>query len=263
MKKIGVLKITKKIIKWFIPAVVIRFYDRLIMEARYRQGNKRADQQFANKSPKEVFTTIYKEKLWGVYGSDEFYSGSGSHDEERVNTYVGAVRTFLERLPSKPNVVDLGCGDFNVGKRIRGACHQYVACDVVDALIERNKVAYKELDVDFRCIDICADDLPCGDLAFIRQVLQHLSNQQILDVVSKLSIYKYLIVSEGVPVQKDFIANQDKPIGDGIRFKRSRKVNSGVVLTLPPFNLVHRTEFVLCEALEGEAVIRTTVYELQ
>ena len=262
MEKIGVYKRTKKIIKWFIPEAMIRFYDRLIMEARYRQGNKRADRQFANKSPKEVFTTIYKEKLWGSYGLDDFYSGSGSHDEERVSIYVSAVRTFLEGLPSKPNVVDLGCGDFNVGKRIREACNQYVACDVVDALIERNKVTYKELDVDFRCMDICADRLPRGDVAFVRQVLQHLTNQQILDVVRKISIYKYLIVSEGVPVQKDFVANQDKPIGDGVRFKRSRKVNSGVVLTLPPFNLVHRTEFVLCEAFEGEAVIRTTVYEL-
>ena len=171
--------------------------------------------------------------------------------------------SFLSSLPSKPNVVDLGCGDFNVGKELRAACDGYIACDVVDLLIERNKVLFNGLGVDFRSIDICEDELPSGEIAFVRQVLQHLNNEQIARVLEKVQIYKYLIISEGLPKRKNFVANQDKPIGDGIRFKRSRKQNSGVVLHLPPFSLAYISKSVLCEAMEGDAVIRTTVYKLQ
>ncbi|MDA1330214.1 MAG: class I SAM-dependent methyltransferase [Chloroflexi bacterium] len=174
---------------------------------------------------------------------------------------MNAIQSFLGNLSYKPNAVDLGCGDFNVGMKIRGMCNQYVACDVVDALIERNKAVHKGANVDFRCLDMCEDALPSGDIVFVRQVFQHLTNRQILSVVNKLSMYKFLILTEGLPARKDFVANGDKPIGDGIRFQR--KVSSGVVLTLPPFNLVHKYETVLCEVPCGEAVIRTTAYQLQ
>lgn len=169
---------------------------------------------------------------------------------------------FLHGLHHKPDVVDLGCGDFNVGRHIRSACNQYVACDVVDSLIERNKRVFSESGVDFRCLDACEDPLPAGEVVFIRQVLQHLTNEQIQKVLGKLADYKYLVISEGVP-RKEFTPNQDKPIGDGIRFKRSRKLNSGVVPTAPPFNLRPIAESVLCEALEGEAVIRTIAYQMK
>ena len=234
--------------------------ERAIRKAN-REFNRNSDLQFANKSPKEVFTAIYENKLWGQDESSEFYSGSGSHDDETVRSYVHAIQSFLAALPYTPDAVDLGCGDFFIGSQIRGMCKQYIACDVVAPLIERNRIVHETLNVDFRCLDMCEDPLPAGDVVFVRQVFQHLSNQQVLSVVQKLAQYKVAIITEGLPARKDFVANEDKPIGDGVRFQR--EVSSGIVVTLPPFNLAHRAAVVLCEVPCGDAVIRTIAYHLQ
>jgi len=258
---VNATKKIKTIVKFFIPEFILKFREEYKMKQGARKLNEISDAQFANKSPAEVFTIIYENKLWGKDKPFDFYSGSGSHDDIYVNPYVTAVQALLKTLPHKPDVVDLGCGDFNIGTKLRRLGNRYIACDVVASLIERNKAAFKDLDVDFRCLDICADPLPPGEVVFIRQVLQHLSNRQILDVVKKLSAYKFLILTEGLPAKRNFAANEDKPIGDGVRFQRGS--SSGVVLTLPPFNLAPASEAVICEIPCGEAVIRTIAYQLK
>jgi hypothetical protein len=144
---------------------------------------------------------------------------------------------------NRPNVVDLGCGDFHIGAQIRGLCGAYAACDIVD----------------FSVIDLTTDILPGGDIVFIRQVLQHLSNDQIIKALPRIaSTYKYLILTEHLPAAKTFIANLDKPTGPDNRLGQ----NSGIVLTKPPFNLAVKEEKVICETMEGGGVIRTWLYRL-
>jgi len=158
--------------------------------------------------------------------------------------------------------VDLGCGDFNVGGQLRPYCGSYVACDVVPALIRRNNDKFAGTKVDFRCIDIVEDDLPQGDIVFLRQVLQHLGNTQILRVVRKLYQYKFLVLTEHIPTSPAFLPNRDKATGGGIRLKQG----SGVVLTEFPFLLRVKSESVICTTNESFAqypgLIRTTLYEL-
>ena len=48
-------------------------------------------------------------------------------------------KTFLLSLPKKPDVVDLGCGDFVIGSKLRKFCNKYIAVDIVDELINFNK----------------------------------------------------------------------------------------------------------------------------
>ena len=110
----------------------------------------------------------------------KFYSGPGSHFPELVDNYISGVKKFLTSLPKKPNVVDLGCGDFSIGSKIRKLCDNYIAVDIFDELINFNKKKYADLNVDFRILDITCDELPSGDICFIRQVLQHLSNESII-----------------------------------------------------------------------------------
>ena len=81
-------------------------------------------------------------------------------------------------------------------EQIRANCSNYVACDVVPDLIARNKQVFKELNVDFRVLDMSGEALPDGDIVFIRQVLQHLSNEHIGNVVNKIYQFKYLILTE-------------------------------------------------------------------
>ena len=175
-----------------------------------------------------------------------------------VAGYVNAVSEFLRGL-GKPDVVDLGCGDFKVGSQIRPLCGRYTACDVVPELIDFNRGAYEQLDVDFRVLDITADALPEGDVVFVRQVFQHLSNAAIAKAMAKIvAHYKYLVLTEHVPALAGFVPNVDIATGAGTRLQ----IGSGVVLTSPPFNLHAAAERTLSESPQFGDVIRIVVYTL-
>ena len=229
-----------------------------LSEFRFRRVNQRADAAFNGENAAEVFSSIYKNAIWGRMPETTFYSGGGSHEPSLVEPYVAAVTRFLSSLPSPPTVVDVGCGDFNVGSRIRSACGIYIACDVVPELIDHNRAKFADLDVDFRCIDASSDDLPDADVIFLRQVLQHLSNAQIIKVVQKLTKYRFLILTEGLPLRPRFKPNAEKRTGPGIRIASG----SGIVITAPPFSLPVVAEHEICSIAIPAASVRTMVYQL-
>lgn len=206
---------------------------------------------------KKAMEQIYDLNLWGTNGED-FYSGEGSHEETLVNSYVEKVRLFLASFSEKLTVCDLGCGDFNVGKELVSYAKQYIAVDIVPDLIERNKQTFLAENLAFQCLDLAKDELPMGDCALVRQVLQHLSNAEVLQIVRKLEKYKYVILTEHIPVG-DFIPNKDIISGQGIRLKK----NSGIDLLEAPFNFKVKkaTELVSVTPKNGKGVIVTTVYE--
>ena len=236
------------------------------LEARQAQQAHQAREErlFQGLDTQGIFTKIYAERLWGHPGpggpvEHRFWSGTGSHVDAIVRPYVNAVTAFLSALGGKPDVVDLGCGDFAVGAQLRPHCAGYVACDIVAPLIEHNRERFRSLEVDFRLLNIATDALPQGDVAMVRQVLQHLSNDEIRRVARQLEQrYKYLVLTEHLPSKPDFPPNLDKPTGRDIRMT----LGSGIVLTAAPFNLRPVDECVLCEAAEAGGVIRTTLYQL-
>lgn len=180
---------------------------------------------------KAVMEQIYSNKLWGDNNTD-FYSGIGSHNFELINPYINSLVSFLNSFTIPPVVCDLGCGDFNVGKELVKYTQRYIAIDIVADLIAHNKKKFKDEQLEFHCMDIALDILPKGDVAIIRQVLQHLSNTEVLGVVGKLKEYKYIILTEHLP-EGDFEANKEIISGQGTRLKKQ----SGLNLLLPPFNL--------------------------
>jgi SAM-dependent methyltransferase len=218
----------------------------------------RIDARFAHQTPAEVFSAVYRERLWSGDDSLDYSSGTGSHREKIVAPYADAVREFLSGLPGEPDIVDLGCGDFTVGSRLRDTAGRYIACDVVAALIERNRQLFASLSVDFRCLDIVADPLPEGDVVFLRQVLQHLSNAQVDAVLGKLSAYRWAVVTEHVPKKQNFRANVDKPVGPGTRLRSG----SGIVITRAPFHFAVREERTLCAIEDDVGLIHTVAYRL-
>ena len=185
---------------------------------------------------KDAMDQVYKLKLWGS-NSSEFYSGEGSHLPEIINQYITIVTSFLKSFESPLIVCDLGCGDFNIGKELVKHTKKYIAVDIVSDLIDYNKEKFKVENLEFQCLDIAKDDIPIGDCAIIRQVLQHLSNTEIKTILNKLSDFKYVILTEHLP-EGDFEPNKDIISGQGIRLK----IQSGVEITYPPFNLKVKEE---------------------
>ncbi|MGY8943629.1 MAG: class I SAM-dependent methyltransferase [Flavobacteriales bacterium] len=207
---------------------------------------------------KAAMEQVYELKLWGGNNSN-FYSGSGSHEIEIVKPYITAVTSFLRSFKTPISVCDLGCGDFNVGKELVVYTKKYVAIDIVAPLIAFNKEKFKEPNLEFHCLDIAVADLPLGDCAIVRQVLQHLSNAEVQAIVNKLVNFKYLILTEHLP-KGDFIPNKDIISGQGIRLKKK----SGINLLVPPFNLkVKEEKQLIAYNLEPDkGVLVTTLYVL-
>jgi SAM-dependent methyltransferase len=185
------------------------------------------------KSPwptKEAMNQVYAKNLWGGKSS-EFYSGEGSHIPEIVTPYLEVVTSFLTSFAIPLTVCDLGCGDFNVGKELVKHTKKYIAVDIVTDLVERNKEKFKDENLEFQCLDIAVDELPSGDCAIVRQVLQHLSNAEVKAVLNKLSDFKYLILTEHLPIG-NFTPNEDIISGQGIRLKKG----SGIAILSAPFH---------------------------
>ena len=205
---------------------------------------------------KDAMDQVYKLKLWGS-NSSEFYSGEGSHLPEIINQYITIVTLFLKSFETPFIVCDLGCGDFNIGKELVPYTKKYFAIDIVKELIDYNQEKFKSENLEFQCLDIAKDDIPIGDCAIIRQVLQHLSNTEIKTILNKLSDFKYVITTEHLP-EGDFDPNKDIISGQGIRLKKQ----SGVEITSPPFNLKVKEEMEILsiDLKNGKGKIVTKLY---
>ncbi|EGV45035.1 class I SAM-dependent methyltransferase [Bizionia argentinensis JUB59] len=207
---------------------------------------------------KDAMEQVYKLKLWGDNQSD-FYSGNGSHNSGLVKPYIEAVSTFLMSFRNPITLCDLGCGDFNIGKELVQHTKQYIAVDIVPDLITRNKEKFKAGNLEFQCLNIAADNLPNGDCALLRQVLQHISNAEVQSVLNKLTVFKYVILTEHLPTG-DFKPNIDIISGQGIRLKKQ----SGLNVLAPPFIFkpVAEEELLSLVLSDEKGVITTTLYTM-
>ena len=206
---------------------------------------------------KAVMEQIYNQNLWGG-NPGEFYSGDGSHDSTLVNPYISSVSQFLKSFNSPPTVLDLGCGDFAIGKQLVPYTREYIAVDIVEDLITWHQKNNVLENVRFHCLDIAKDSLPQADCVILRQVLQHLSNEEIKAIVKKLSNYKFVVITEHLP-EGDFEPNIDILSGQGIRLKKQ----SGVDLLAPPFLLKVKEakELVSIPEINRKGMIKTFFYE--
>jgi hypothetical protein len=223
--------------------------------------DKTKDNTSKTKQPwptKDAMAQVYALNLWGK-NNEAFYSGDGSHHPEIVQPYLEAVIAFLSSFEKPLVVCDLGCGDFNIGKNLVVNAEQYIAIDIVEDLIHHNKSKYQLEKLSFHCLDIATAVLPKGDCAIVRQVLQHLSNDEIQIIIKKLTAYKYIILTEHLPAG-DFIPNKDIISGQGIRIKKQ----SGLDLLAAPFHLVVKDTKQLSKVVlnEQKGVIVTTLYHM-
>jgi SAM-dependent methyltransferase len=213
----------RSVLKTLMPGFVIRAWRRHLART-----NRKA---WEGRSPQEIFSTIYATNAWGG-AKGTFNSGSGSEDTV-TRPYVEAVLGYI-RQHGISRVLDLGCGDFRVGAQLCEAGIDYTGVDIVPDLIAHHNSVHGNARTRFQCANIMSDPLPEADLVLIRQVLQHLSNNAIQEVLQNIQGYRHIIISEHYPAPGiALVPNKDKPTGPDVRIME----NSAVVLERPPFNV--------------------------
>lgn len=207
---------------------------------------------------KAAMTQVYAKQLWGS-NDTTFYSGEGSHHPAIVKPYVDAVSSFLKLFTESLTVLDLGCGDFNIGRQLAPFTKTYTGIDIVAPLIAYNTATYAHDYIQFECLDISKDELPKADCVILRQVLQHLSNAEILNILQKVTKYKYVIITEHIPAH-NFTPNIDIIAGQGTRLKKG----SGVEVMAEPFNFKSLSiqELSVVTLPDGKGIINTLLYTM-
>ncbi len=133
-----------------------------------------------------TFDRVYLADMWGAEPGSELYSGSGSRGEQ-AEAYCRMMGPEIARRGIR-SLVDVGCGDFRVGAVLAGMVDEYTGVDVSKLVIEVNQRKHATESRRFVQADATRDRLPGADAVVVRQVLQHLNNEEIgrlLDNVRK------------------------------------------------------------------------------
>ena len=218
MKKIAI-KI-KRGLKKNLPSPVLAFVQNI--------RNRNIIKKFKNNNIKNNFNKIYNENLWTHKYSKSGYGSQGNF----LNFSVKIIKK--NKYINNKSVCSIGCGDFNFGKKIYKISKNYIGIDIVENLINYNKKKFSSKKVKFKCLDAVRDEIPRANVYIIRQVFQHLKNENIQKILLKI-IKKnpsFIIVFEDVPKTK-FKPNIDLPING---FLTRHYINSGIDLKEDPFN---------------------------
>lgn len=215
----------KKIIKALLPNSIVRSIQA------YKNKHK---------STEAIFTEIYEKKLWGEAADGRKYcSGEGTIDEN-VALYIKALQNFIQQKNIQ-RIFEIGCGDFSIMSKILSPYSQisYTGADIVKNVINHLKKSYANEQIQFIHMNAVEhNNYPPADLCIIRQVLQHLSNQQILSILQKIKCYQYVLITEHIPLHPK-IKNGDKHPNGYIRLQNRQ--TSGIFLDAPPFSIPCRT----------------------
>ena len=177
----------------------------------------------------EAFQQVYATGMWDPSSTAAFDSGRGSGGAAAEN-YTALVLDFIRAQQIK-SITDLGCGDFRIGARLAPSVDRYTGVDIVPELIDYHQSHSSNDRVQFACRNLLTDALPPADLCLLRQVLQHLSNEEIETALGRVSQYKFVLISEHVPTRPRSY-NADKPHGPDVR----AFYDSGVYPDKPPFS---------------------------
>lgn len=186
------------------------------------------------RSAREIFGDIYRSNYWG---NSDSRSGAGS---DLVQTAV--VRYELPVLIKERDVgtmLDIPCGDWHWMKEANLNV-DYIGADIVPELVQRNKELYTNDRRQFVTLDLIKDELPKVDLVFSRDVLVHLSFEDVFSALRNIerSGSKYLLTTTFTG--RD--SNTDIPTGHW------RPLN----LQMAPFNFPEPLQMINEKCTEGD-----------
>jgi hypothetical protein len=118
------------------------------------------------------FDIIYKTNYWG----GESRSGKGS-DLIQTEQIRDTLPLLLKSLDAK-SMLDIPCGDYYWMQHVDLPL-TYIGADIVQEIVKTNNKKHSDINHKFINLDVCTDKLPKVDLIFARDLLVHLSYNDI------------------------------------------------------------------------------------
>jgi hypothetical protein len=159
---------------------------------------------------KTIFKKIFDLHHWY---DEESKSGPGSGLSQ-----TRAVRKFLSDLLVQlqaSTILDIPCGDFYWMKEVDLADCNYCGADIVDDIINQNKIMYINRRRKFIVADLTTSRLPVADLILCRDCLVHFSYEDIRKALANIqnSECKYLLTTTFPGrINKDIRTGEWRPI---------------------------------------------------
>ena len=125
-----------------------------------------------------AFESIYDKDEWGAG------SGPGSHPYFTIE-YRAFIQRFIS-LNDIGSIVDIGCGDWQFSRFMDFGRADYLGFDVVRTLVERNQNIYGSSRIKFEMMPEDFDLVPSGDLLIIKDVLQHLPDCDVFEILNSV-----------------------------------------------------------------------------
>jgi hypothetical protein len=181
-----------------------------------------------------AFENVYKTKEWlGKVGT---LSGIGS-SIECAKEYLLFLQRFVVENDIR-SIIDLGCGDFNLMRHFDFTGITYLGVDIVEFVIQDNIIKYKTDNINFVNSNVVTYTPSSKyDLVIIKDVLQHLSNENITLLLKNIDYAPIAVVTN------DVTSNNGECVNGGYR---------GVNLNIPPFNIETKKlyEFQACDSFK-------------
>jgi hypothetical protein len=134
---------------------------------------------FLKSASHEIFDGIYKTNYW----RGESRSGEGS---DLVQTAIirEVLPSLLKSLDAK-SMLDIPCGDYYWMQHVDLPV-SYIGADIVQQVVKINNGKYSDAQHKFLHLDVCTDKLPQVDLIFARDLLVHLSYDDIRRAIQNM-----------------------------------------------------------------------------
>jgi SAM-dependent methyltransferase len=163
-----------------------------------------------------------------IYGKDKWNGGSGPGSApENTLQYREFLQGLIDINPSS-QVVDVGCGDWQIGRLLDWSGVSYVGVDVVRSVTDANTGKYENDHTKFVCLDALSERIPTGDILLVKDVFQHWPNKAIVSFLDT-----YLPLFGTVVVTNDLSAKSHPArVNSNIELGGWRPID----MSLAPFN---------------------------
>lgn len=182
------------------------------------------DSSLRSPSVQSHFEDVYRRNRW------KHGSGGGSLPSNTTE-YRSLLQQLLTTL-RPAHVLDLGCGDWQFSKLVDWGDATYLGIDVVPDVVASNNKLFSNPKTSFLWGDLLSCDLPRADLVVVKDVLQHLQQEQIDKILSRISELtpNHVLITNSIVSYK----GSAKPFVDIVVAGEFRSLD----VRLPPFNLV-------------------------